>query len=38
MTMSMKQASDLATRLSVTAGVVLGATFLVALALTAHLF
>ncbi len=36
--MSMKQASDLATRLSATAGVVLGGTFVVALVLTAHVF
>jgi hypothetical protein len=36
--MSMQQASDLATRLSITASVVLGATFVVALALTAHVF
>ena len=36
--MSLKHASDLATRLSITAGVTLAATFLLALALTAHVF
>lgn len=36
--MSVKHASDLATRLSVPAGVTLAATFLVALALTAQVF
>ena len=36
--MSVKQASVLATRLSVPAGVTLAATFLVALALTAQVF
>ena len=37
-TMSVKQASNLAARLSVPAGVTLAATFLVALALTAQVF
>lgn len=36
--MSVKHASDLATRLSVPAGVTLAATFLVALALAAQVF
>lgn len=38
MTMSLKRASDLASRISITAGVTLAATFLVALALTSHVF
>jgi len=37
-TMSVKHASDLATRLSITAGATLAATFLVALALTTSVF
>ena len=36
--MSVKHASDLATRLSITAGATLAATYLVALALTASVF
>jgi len=36
--MSVKRASDLATRLSITAGATLAATFLVALALTSSVF
>jgi hypothetical protein len=36
--MSVKHASDLATRLSTTAGAVLVATFVVALAFSSHLF
>ena len=37
-TMSVKHASDLATRLSITAGATLAATYIVALALTAAVF
>ena len=36
--MSLKLASDLATRLSITAGATLSATYLLALALTSHVF
>jgi hypothetical protein len=36
--MSVKHASDLATRLSITAGATLAATYIVALALTAAVF
>jgi hypothetical protein len=36
--MSVKHASDLATRLSITAGATLMATFVAALALTSHVF